>query len=95
MNNCLNYIIKVVMTLKKKKKASGLTEISMRESNYCMFFMEANRSKVFEIIDRRTFYIFPAVFMFCKVKILLFSSLLNMITLSVGWWVGGGWSVCR
>ena len=51
MNNCLNYIIKVVMTLKKKKKASGLTEISMRESNYCMFFMEANRSKVFEIID--------------------------------------------
>ena len=83
------------MTLKNKNKTSGLIEISMRESNYCMFFMEANRSKVFEIIDWRTFYIFPAVFMFCKVKILLFSSLLNMITLSVGWWVGGRWSVCR
>ena len=70
------------MTLKNKNKTSGLIEMSMRESNYCMFFMEANRSKVFEIINRRTFYIFPAVFMFCKVKILLFSSLLNM-------WVGG------
>ena len=61
-----------------------------------MFFMEANRSKVFEIIDRRTFYIFPAVFMFCKVNILLFSSLLNMTTASVGRWVGGSvgkWSV--
>ena len=56
-----------------------------------MFFMEANRSKVFEIIDRRTFYIFPAVFMFCKVNILLFSSLLNMITASVGWWGSGQW----
>ena len=67
----------------------------MRESNYCMSFMEANRSKVFEIIDRRTFYIFPAVFMFCKVNILLFSSLLNMITASVGWWGSGRWSVGR
>ena len=68
--------------------------------------MEASRSKVFEIIDRITFYIFPAVFMFCKVNILLFSSLLNIITPSggrcvVGRWVGGsvgkwsvvGWSV--
>ena len=63
----------------------------MRESNYRMSFMEANRSKVFEIIDRRTFYIFPAVFMFCKVNILLFSSLLNMITASVGWWGSGQW----
>ena len=79
------------MTLKNKNKTSGLIEISMRESNYCMFFMEANRSKVFEIIDRRTFYIFPAVFMFCKVNILLFSSLLNMITASVGWWGSGQW----
>ena len=63
----------------------------MRESNYRMSFMEANRSKVFEIIDRRTFYIFPAVFMFCKVNILLFSSLLNMITASVGWWGSDQW----
>ena len=63
----------------------------MRESNYCMFFMEANRSKVFEIIDRRTFYIFPAVFMFCKVNILLFLSLLKMITASVGRWIGVRW----
>ena len=63
--------------------------------------MEASRSKVFEIIDRITFYIFPAVFMFCKVNILLFSSLLNIITPSGGRWVGGsvgkwsvvGWSV--
>ena len=39
--------------------------------------------------------------MFCKVNVLLFSSLLNMIIASVGWWVGGlvgkwsvvGWSV--
>ena len=29
--------------------------------------------------------------MFCKVNILLFSSLLNMITASVGRWVGGRW----
>ena len=65
----------------------------MRESNYCKFFMEANRSNFFEIIDRRTFYIFPAVFMFCKVNILLFSSLLKMTTASVGRLVGGRWSV--
>ena len=34
--------------------------------------------------------------MFCKVNIMLFSSLLNMITESLGRWVGGpcvGWSV--
>ena len=31
----------------KKKKKSGLIEISMRDSNYCMSFMEANRSKVY------------------------------------------------
>ena len=66
----------------------------MRESNYCMFFMEANRSKVFEIIDRRTFYIFPAVFMFCKVNILLFSSKNDYcVSRSVGRWVSGRWSV--
>ena len=29
------------------------------------------------------------MFIFCKVKILLFSSLLNMTTASVGRWVGG------
>ena len=29
------------------KKTSGLIEISMRESHYCMFFMEANKSKIF------------------------------------------------
>ena len=57
---------------KKKKTTFGLIEISIRESNYCMFFMETNRSKFLAIIDRRTFYIFPAVFMFCKVNILLF-----------------------
>ena len=65
--------------------------------------MEASRSKVFEIIDRIRFYIFPAVFMFCKVNILLFSSLLNIIAPSggrcvVGRWVGGSvgeWSVGR
>ena len=42
------------------------------------------------------FYIFPAVFVFCKVNILLFSNLLNMIIRSVGRWVGGTvskWSV--
>ena len=41
--------------------------------------------------------------MFCKVNIMLFSSLLNMITASLGRWVGGsvgqwsvvGWSVVR
>ena len=78
---------------KKKKKSFGLIEISICESNYYMFFMEANRSKFFAIIDRRTFYIFPAVFMFCKVNILLFWSLLNMITASMGRWVSGRWSV--
>ena len=43
-----------------------------------------------------TFYIFPAVFVFCKVYILLFSGLLNMIIASVVRWVGGligKWSV--
>ena len=34
---------------------------------------------------------FPAVFMFCKLNILLFSSLLNMITASVGRWVSSRW----
>ena len=29
--------------------------------------------------------------MFCKVNIILFSSLLNMITESLGRWVGGRW----
>ena len=77
----------------KKKKKTGLIEISMRESNNCMFFMEANRSNIFQIIDRRTFYIFLAVLMFCKVNILLFSSILNMITASLGRWVCGRWSV--
>ena len=36
MSNFLNYIIKVVMN-SKKKKTSGLIEISMSESN-CTFF---------------------------------------------------------
>ena len=31
----------------KKKKTFGLIEISMGESNYYIFFMEANRSTVF------------------------------------------------
>ena len=44
-----------------------------------MSFMEANRSKVFEIIDRRTFYIFPTVFIFYGV----------VEQWPVGWWVGG------
>ena len=35
------------------------------------------------------FYIFQVVFVFSKVNILLFSSLVNIITTSVGWWVGG------
>ena len=35
------------------------------------------------------FYIFQAVFVFCKVNILLFSSLVNIITASVDRWVGG------
>ena len=33
--------------MNSEKKASGPIEISMRESNYCMFFIEANRSKIF------------------------------------------------
>ena len=32
---------------KKKKKTSGLIETPMRKSSYCMFFMEAKRSKAF------------------------------------------------
>ena len=56
-----------------------------------MFFIEANRSKIFQITDRATFYIFPAVLMFCKVNIMLFSSLLDMITASLCRWVGGMW----
>ena len=58
-----------------------------------MFFTEANRSKIFQITDRERFYISPAVFMFCKVNILLFSSLLSMIIASVGRWVSGRWWV--
>ena len=53
--------------------------------------MEASRSKVFEMVDLITFYIFPAVVMFCKVNILLFSSLLNKINASGARWVGGRW----
>ena len=63
-----------------KNPPADLIEVSMSESNYSMFFMEGNRSKIFYIIDLRMFYIFPAVFVFCKMNILLFSSLLNMIT---------------
>ena len=33
--------------MNSKKKTSGLIEISMREGNYYMFFMETNRSKIF------------------------------------------------
>ena len=29
--------------------------------------------------------------MFCKVNIMLFSSLFNMVTESLGWWVGSLW----
>ena len=36
--------MKVVMNSKKKEKKIWSTR---RKSNYCMFFMEANRSKVF------------------------------------------------
>ena len=52
-----------------------------------------SRVKLFpSVIDRRTFYISPAVFIFCKVNnILLFSSLLNLVTSPVGHWVGGWW----
>ena len=65
----------------------------MRESNYCMFFMEASRSKVLYIIYQIIFYVFPAMFMFCKVNIFLFSTRLNMITASVGQWLVGRWLV--
>ena len=34
---------------------------------------------------------FPAIFMFCKLNILLISSLLNMITASLSGWIGGRW----
>ena len=53
--------------------------------------MEASRSKVFEMVDRITFYIFPAVFMFCKVNILLFFKSFKQINASGARWVGGRW----
>ena len=64
--------------------------------------MEANRSKILQIIDRRTSYIFPTVFIFCKVNIMLFSILLSITASlgrsvggSVGRWVSGRWSFGR
>ena len=54
MNNCLNELNKGCYEL--KKKTSGLIEISIRESNYCMLFMEASRSTVcylWKPIDQR------------------------------------------
>ena len=70
----------------------------MRESNYLvMCYMRINISKNLQIIDRRTFYIFPAVFIFCKLNnVLLFSSLLNIVTAPAddsvdGWWVRSWW----
>ena len=64
------------------------------------FFYGTQYIKGFRDDRPKMFYIFPAVFMFCKVNILLFSSLLNMITASVDrWivnrWVSGRWSVGR
>ena len=52
-----------------------------------MFFIEAKRSNIQKA--EITFFIFSAVFVFCKVNILLFLSLLNLIIASVGRWVGG------
>ena len=46
--------------------------------------------KVF--LDSKTevkFYIFQVVFVFCKLNVLLFSSLVNIVTTSVGQWVDG------
>ena len=46
--------------------------------------------KVF--LDSKTevkFYIFHAVFVFCKLNVLLFSSLVNIVITSVGRWVDG------
>ena len=59
-----------------------------------MFFYGSQQIKDF--LNR--FYIFPAVFVFWKVNILLFSSFLNMIITSLGPWVSdrlsvGRWSV--
>ena len=53
----------------------------MGESSYYMSFKE----RVKDFLDKN----FPAVFMFYKLDILLFLSLLNMITASVGGLVGG------
>ena len=52
--------------------------------------MEANRSKIFKIKVLH----FPAVFVFCKVNLLLFPSVLNMnycVSGSVGLWSVGPW----
>ena len=35
------------MLLWTEEKKAGLIEISMGQSNYCMLFMEANRSTIF------------------------------------------------
>ena len=36
-------------------------------------------------------YVFPAVFVFCKMNMFLLSSLSNMIQDSASRWVGGRW----
>ena len=40
-------------------------------------------------------HVFPAVFVFCKMNMLLLPSLSNMIIDSASCWVGGRWLVSR
>ena len=64
---------------------SGLSQLNINLE--CCYELNEN------IWFNRTFqfYIFSAVFVFCKVIVLLFSSLLNTIITSVGHWVCGRW----
>ena len=60
---------------------SGLIEVSMCVG-FLWFFMDS--------LDKG-FTFSQLVFVFCKVNVLLFSSLLNMIIASVGLWSVGRW----
>ena len=54
-----------------------------------MCFMETN--SLFGKYAKVQLYVFPAVFVFCKMNMFLISSLANLIIDSASRWVGGWW----
>ena len=73
------------------KKRLALYKFPCVASNYCLLFMKANRLKIFKIIDRSNVLHFSSCVCSAKWIYLLYSSLLTMIIVPVGWWLVGRW----